>query len=151
MDAHCFPRYAEIMLDGIKIFSADTVWRAILADMGAVVTATPATADVNIDELEITQPTSPMALKAAILRAIDSGDVMRRLFGRDVSLPRLQGQIVMLLHKNGAMSVAAIKNALGYSPGASTHVVDNAIYQLRRAFGHDFIINENGTYRIGRL
>lgn len=139
------------MLNGIRIYSADSIWRIILADMGAIVTDASAVADVNLDELDIVLPISPMALKTTILQAVDSGDVMRRLFGRDVTLPRLQGQIVTLLDKNGPMSVAAIKDALGYSPGASTHVVDNAIYQLRRTFGHDFIINQDGAYHLGKL
>lgn len=139
------------MLKGIRVYTSDPVWRLILGDMGAVITDNAAVADVNIDDLNIEQPISPMMLKSAILSAIDSGDVLRRVFGRDVTLPHLQGQIVQLLYKNGGMSVAAIKDALGYSPGASTHVVDTAIYQLRRTFGHDFIINQDGAYHLGKL
>ena len=44
-----------------------------------------------------------------------------------------------------------LKLAVGLSPDITTHSVENAIYQLRKTFGHDFILNENGGYKIGRI
>ena len=49
------------------------------------------------------------------------------------------------------MTVDQLKCALGYSPDASTHTVDTAIYQLRRAYGRDFILNTDGVYSLGKL
>ncbi len=122
-----------------------------MADLNACVTDSPGVADVNMDSLDISLPTTPVALKTAILAAIDNADVTRRIFGRDVALPRLQARIVALLDKNGGMSVAELKDALGYSRAASTHAVDTAIYQLRRTFGRDFIRNKDGMYYIGEI
>ena len=76
---------------------------------------------------------------------------MKKIFGTSVILPRMQGQIVTLLYKTGGMRAPEIRSALGYSPNAATHTVDTAIYQLRRAYGRDFIINDNGVYRLGKL
>lgn len=139
------------MLSGIRIYTSDELWRQILTDLNATVTDTPGLADVNLDSLDIIMPTTPVALKAAILSAIADADVMRRIFGRDVVLARVPARIVALLDKNGGMSVAELKDALGYSRDASTHVVDTAIYQLRRMFGRDFIRNKDGMYYIGEI
>lgn len=139
------------MLSGIRIYTSDELWRQILTDLNATVTDTPGLADVNMDSLDVILPTTPVALKAAILSAIADADVMRRIFGRDVVLARVPARIVALLDKNGGMSVAELKDALGYSRDASTHVVDTAIYQLRRMFGRDFIRNKDGMYYIGEI
>lgn len=139
------------MLSGIRIYTSDELWRQILTDLNATVTDTPGLADVNLDSLDIIMPTTPVALKAAILSAMADADVMRRIFGRDVVLARVPARIVALLDKNGGMSVAELKDALGYSRDASTHVVDTAIYQLRRMFGRDFIRNKDGMYYIGEI
>jgi hypothetical protein len=63
----------------------------------------------------------------------------------------LHAQIVVQLYKSGGIDAAGLKSALGYSADTATHTIDTAIYQLRKMFGHDFIINENGVYRIGKL
>lgn len=139
------------MLKGVRIYASDTLWRQILTDFGATVLDAPTASDVNFDALNVTATLSPMQLKALILGAVDNSDIISRVVGRDVNLPRMQGQIVALLYKTGGMRTAQIKSALGYSPNAATHTVDTAIYQLRRAFGHDFIINDNGVYRLGKL
>ena len=76
---------------------------------------------------------------------------MREILGRDVHLPYIQAQIVILLYKSGGMSAADLRTALGYAPNATTHAVDTAIYQLRKLFGREFIINSNGVYKIGRI
>ena len=76
---------------------------------------------------------------------------MREIFGMSVSLPRIQAQIIVLLHKSGGMTGNELRDALGYAPDTTTHTVDTAIYQLRRTYGRGFIINTNGVYRIGKL
>lgn len=139
------------MLKGIRIYTSDALWRQILADFGACVLDAPTAADVNFDALGVTGILSPMQLKALILGAVDNSGIIERVLGQGVSLPRMQGQIVALLYKTGGMRAAQIKSALGYSQNTATHTVDTAIYQLRRAFGHDFIINDNGVYRLGKL
>lgn len=122
-----------------------------MTELRAIVPEAEALADVNLDSLDVALPITPVALKAAILTAIKEADVMHRIFGRDVALPRVPARIVSLLDKNGGMSITELKDALGYSRDASTHVVDTAIYQLRRMFGRDFIINKNGMYYIGKV
>ena len=144
-------RYAKIMLTGIRIYTSDELWRQILVDLNATICDAPGLADIDIDSLEIALPTPPIALKTAILAAMESADVVRRIFGRDIMLPRVPARIIALLDKNGGMSITELKDALGYSRDASTHVVDTAIYQLRRMFGRDFIRNKDGLYYIGEI
>lgn len=139
------------MLQGIRIFSADSAWRKILADLGAVVTDTSDAADVNLDALGICGVVTPMELKAAILDAMDVGPALVRIFGRCVRLPRMQLQIVMQLYRTGGMTGAQLRAAIGVAPDVTTHAVDNAIYQLRKTFGRDFIQNRDGVYSLGKL
>lgn len=143
--------YSEHMLNGLRIFSADPVWRQILGDLNAVVLDAPETADVNFDALKLDVPVAPAQLKAAAIAAANNSKIIVQIFGRDVALPRLQQQIVVLLYKTGGMSVADLKVGLGYSPSATTHTVDTAIYQLRKTYGRDFIKNQNGVYSLGKL
>ena len=44
-----------------------------------------------------------------------------------------------------------LKENIGFLPDITTHTVENAVYQLRKKYGHDFILNENGKYKIGHL
>ena len=96
-------------------------------------------------------PISPIQLKAALLDAADSSNIIRKIFGTNVRLSNLHTQIVVQLYKSGGMNAATLKSVMGYSADAATHTVDTAIYQLRKLYGHDFIINENGVYKIGKL
>lgn len=139
------------MLKGVRIYTSDTIWRQILTDFGATVLDAPTTTDINFDNLNISSPLTPMELKSAILNANDNALVLREIFGADVSLPRLQAQIIVSLYKSGGMTGNELKDALGYAPDVATHTVDTAIYQLRRAYGRGFIINSNGMYRLGKL
>ena len=139
------------MLSGVRIYTSDNIWRQILMDLGATVSNDANLTDLNFDELNIRQPVTPIELKAAILAAAEAGHILAEIFGKPVMLPRLQSEMVVLLHKTGGMTASELKVALGYAPDATTHVVDTAVYQLRRAYGHDFIINTNGVYKIGRL
>ncbi|MBD5400149.1 hypothetical protein HDR61_00135 [bacterium] len=139
------------MLNGIRIYASDDVWRQILTDLGAAVLDAPDAADINFDKLNILGPVSALELKSVILAALDNTDVLQKIFGGPVSMPRMQARIVTLLYKTGGMRCDEIKMGLGYSPNTATHTVDTAIYQLRRAYGRDFIINDNGVYRLGTL
>lgn len=140
------------MLDGIKIYSSDEVWRQILSELGATVSETPNTTYLDFDSIDITTPATAITIKSAIQNAIDGNiQLLHRIFGQNVQLPYIQAQIVLLLYKSGGMSANDLRSALGYSPNATTHAVDTAIYQLRKNFGRNFIINTNGVYKIGQL
>lgn len=140
------------MLDGINIFSSDSIWRHILSDLGANVSDAPIATGLDFDALNITTPISIMDLRSVIQHALDDDiRIIREIFGRNVQMPAIQAKIIILLYKSGGMSAVQLRTALGYSPDATTHTVDTAIYQLRRAFGHDFIKNVNGVYSIGKL
>ena len=139
------------MLKGIRIYSADAVWRNILRDLGATVLDAPTSGDIVLDSLNISMPVSMLELKAALLDAADNSKIIRKLFGTNVRMSALHARIIVQLYKSGGMSAGELKTALGYSADAATHTVDTAIYQLRKLYGHDFIVNENGVYRIGKL
>lgn len=139
------------MLKGIRVFSADGVWCDILRDLCATVPDTPINTDINLDSLNISMPVSPLELKAALIDASDASKIMHKVFGKNVRLSHLHTQIIVHLYKSGGMDAVTLKTALGYSRDAATHTVDTAIYQLRKMYGRDFIINENGVYRIGKL
>lgn len=139
------------MLNGVRIFTNDKIWRQILADFGATVTDAPTVTDVNFDDLAITDIITPLQLKAAILSATDYGRILNGIFGTHVSLPQLQAGIIVLLHKSGGMRYAELRSALGFMPNITSHAVDTAIYQLRQKFGREFIINTDGVYKLGKL
>lgn len=139
------------MLKGIRVYSADNVWRDILRDLGATVPDSVTGADINLDSLNIEMPVSPLKLKEALINASDNSKILFDIFGGGVKLSNLHAQIVVQLYKSGGIDAAGLKSALGYSADTATHTIDTAIYQLRKMFGHDFIINENGVYRIGKL
>ena len=139
------------MLSGIRVFSSDSVWQQILADFNATVVQDKMFADVNVDDLQLDLPISPAKLKSCIMDAADYADVLESVFGHQVSLSRLQSQIVVRLFQSGGMTADELKVALGYAENANTHTVDTAIYSLRKIFGHEFIKNDRGVYKIGRI
>lgn len=139
------------MLNGVRIFTKDEIWRQILADFGATVTDAPAVTDVNFDDLSISEIITPLQLKAAILSATDNRCILTGIFGTYVSLPQLQAGIIILLHKSGGMRYTELRSALGFVPNITSHAVDTAIYQLRQKFGREFIINTDGVYKLGKL
>lgn len=139
----------EYMLTGIRIFTSDIVWRGILTDLNATVLDAVTPTDLNLDDMDIRLPASPLELKAILLGAGDDSRILNKIFGRSVSLPYIQGRVVVALYKSGGMTSGELKSALGYAINTSTHVVDTAIYQLRRLFGREFIINLDGVYKLG--
>lgn len=151
MDRADLTRYGLNMLSGVRICSSDAVWRQILTDLNAAVVDAPVAGCLNFDALNIKSPVSMVELKSIILSAIDYSGAICSVFGHHVAMPRLQAQIVAMLYNSGGMTVAELKDALGISPDVATHTIDNAIYQLRKSYGREFIQNNNGTYSIGKL
>lgn len=139
------------MLNGVRIFTTDEIWRQILADFGATVTDAPSITDINFDDLRISDVITPLQLKAAILSASDNECILSQIFGSRISLPQLQSRIIVLLHKTGGMAYADLRGALGFIPNVTSHTIDTAIYQLRQRFGREFIQNTDGVYKLGKL
>lgn len=143
--------YSVCMLTGIRIFTSDKIWRQILTDFNATLVDSAILADVDLDSLELNAQITPLELKTMIIAALDDAEVLNSIFGQPVSLSPIQRQIIVRLQKSGGMSADELKLALGYAHDTTTHTVDTAIYGLRKLFGRDFIINENGIFRIGGL
>jgi len=143
--------YCENMFENIKIYTADKYWRQILTDLGAVIVDSQNGADLNFDDIDISGPISVIDLKNLIFDYMDDTEIICNIFGKNQVLPSLQHKIIVLLYKNPNMTMHDLKEALGVMPNMATHTVENAIYQLRKTYGHDFIQNIGGTYKIGRL
>ena len=143
--------YHLYMFTGIQIFSSDPIWRQIFSDLNATVHEKPSISVINFDDLSVPPSVGLMELKSLILDAADIGRVLYEIFGKNVSLPQIQSQLLVLLYKSGGMTANQLKHALGYAPEAATHTVDTAIYQLRKTYGHNFIRNTKGVYSIGEL
>ena len=139
------------MLGNVKIYTSDKYWNHILADLGACLVETPDVADVIFDELSINAPISVDDLQSLVVSQFNNNDIIANVFGRDVVLPALQRKIIVALYKKPNIQMRELKLAVGLSPDITTHSVENAIYQLRKTFGHDFILNEKGGYKIGRI
>jgi len=143
--------YPGNMFSGISIYCSDPIWCRILSELNATIADCTETAAVNFDELGIEPPITPLELKSEILNASDIGRQLHQIFGHPVSLPHIQGRIVVLLHKSGGLTSGDLRHALGYAPDVATHSIDTAIYQLRKLFGREFIKNQNGVYRLGKI
>jgi hypothetical protein len=139
------------MLENIKIYASDKYWNHILADLGANLVETPDVADVIFDDISINAPISVDDLQNLILSQFNNNDIIADIFGHDEVLPELQRKILVALYKKPNIQMGELKLAVGLAPDITTHSVENAIYQLRKTFGHDFILNENGGYKIGRI
>ena len=108
-------------------------------------------ADVVFDDINIDLPISVDDLQRVILDSLNNTDIITDIFGRYVVLPKLQHKIIIMLVKNPGITMPELKNLVGVLPGVTTHSVENAVYQLRKKYGHDFIINTDGKYTIGRV
>jgi len=139
------------MLNNIRIYTNDKYWAQILTDLGAVITDSQNIADIVFDDIDIQTPISIPELQQIVLDCANNTDIIGKIFGKNIYLPALQHKIVVLLYKNDGLNLADLKAALGVSPDITTHVVENAIYQLRKTYRHEFIVNENGKYKIGRV
>ncbi|HNY25719.1 MAG TPA: hypothetical protein PKJ33_04270 [Alphaproteobacteria bacterium] len=141
------------MLNGIRIHTGNSMWRKILIDLGASVMDDSSLSDVDIDSLNIPKQITPLELKSIILNAVEDNhqNILKKVFKKNIKLPRLQMDIVVLLFRTKGMSMNDMKAVLGYSPDIATHTIDTAIYELRKTYGKDFIKNKNGKYIIGGL
>lgn len=139
------------MFNGIKIYTADTYWNHIFNDLGADVVASPNIADVIFDDIDIKAPVYIYDLKNIILSAVDNREIIQKIFGKNVNLSQLQRKIIVMLYKNPDISLNELKSLLGVLPDVSSHAVETAIYQLRKIYGSDIIINTNGKYKIGKI
>ena len=87
------------MLNGMCVYSSDSVWRQILIDLGATVVDVPNVLDINIDKLNLSLPISPTILKSKILFALDYQNELNAIFGKDIpSLSQMQRQIIVALY-----------------------------------------------------
>ena len=140
------------MLSGIRIYSSDSTWRHILSELGATVTDAPNVLDINFDKIAPDSAISVIELRALIVNSADNTDILKSVFGNRIpQLSDIQRNIIVSLVRSGGMTGPELKNALGYMPDVATHTIDTAIYNLRKLCGHDFIINENGVYKIGTV
>lgn len=139
------------MMENIRIYTSDKYWYQIFSDLGLIVVDLPNLADVVFDDIDIETPISIMNLQTLILNHVDNADIIHKIFGKDVVLSNLQRKLIVFLYKNPDITMRELKIALGVSPDITTHSVETAIYQLRKKYGHNFIINTNGKYKIGQL
>jgi len=139
------------MFNGIKIYTADTYWNHIFHDLGADVVTSPNVADVIFDDIDVEAPVYIYDLKNIILSAVENRDVIQKIFGEDVKLSQLQRKIVVMLYKNPDININELKSLLGVLPDLSSHAVETAIYQIRKKYGQDVIVNTNGKYKIGKI
>lgn len=139
------------MADTVKIYTCDECWKHIFTDLGADVVDTPNIADVNFDDIKISKPISVAELQGIILNYSGNQDIIANVFGKYVLLPRLHQKIIVLLYKNPNISMNELKSYLGVLPDVATHTVENAIYQMRKNYGREFIINNAGKYKLGHI
>ena len=139
------------MAENIKIYATDKYWRHIFDDLGISVVDSKTTADVVFDEKNVPVPVSIPNLKSVIFDCVDNQDIIKKIFGKYIILPTLQRKIIINLYKNPNVSINELKELLGFLPDVTTHTVENAIYQLRKKYGRDFIINAKGKYKIGHI
>ncbi len=151
IDTRAIIVYHDGMFNGIRLFTTDPTWRQILGDLNATVTDAPGVGVLDFDKLGIKLPINITDLRATVLGAMDFSHLVTDIVGKNITLSPIQERIVALLYQSGGMSVADIKIALGYSPDVTTHVVETAIYALRKICGHDFIQNTDGVYKLGRV
>ena len=139
------------MTETIKIYTSDECWQHIFSDLGVAVVDAPNVADIVFDDINIKGPVSITELKSIIFSKLDNQDIIKSVLGRYIVLPKLQQKIIVSLYKNPDISINELKNNLGFLPDVTTHTVENAIYQLRKNYGRDFIKNAKGKYRLGRI
>lgn len=139
------------MIENIRIYTADKYWNQIFTDLGAVIVDSPSIADVVFDDIDIDMPVSIIDLQNIILNCVNNTDIVHDIFGTDVTLSNLQRKLVVMLYKNPDITMRDLKTVLGVMPNITTHAVETAVYQLRKKYGHNFILNNHGKYRIGQL
>lgn len=140
------------MLQGLHIYSSDDIWRHILSELGATVTDAPNVLDVNFDEIAPNAAITATELKSLILNSADNSKILQSVFhGAVPQLSDVQENIIVSLWRGGAMSGSELKNALGFMPDVATHTIDTAIYTIRKLCGREFIVLNNGVYKLGAV
>ena len=139
------------MLESVKIYASDGFWRHILADLGVNIVDSGEFADIDFDEIDINLPILVADLKKIIFDSLENREIITSVFGNYVVLPNLQHKIIVVLYKNPNITMQKLKYMLGLLPDVTSHTVENAVYQLRKTYGHDLIQNVNGKYKIGRI
>ena len=139
------------MLNGIRVFSGNPVWRHILSELGATLTDAPNVLDVNLDKIILDGPITPDELKSIIVKHADNTKILKSVFGKNIpQLSDMQQCVIVALVRGHGMTGTELKSTLAHMPVA-THTIDNAIYELRKLYGSDFILLENGVYKIGTV
>lgn len=139
------------MLNGIRVFSSDSTWRHILLSLGATVLDTPNVLDVNLDDIPLPAAISPEQLKSLIVQHADNTRILKSVFGNKIpQLSNIQQGIIVALRRSDGMTGPELKATLEHLP-ASVHTIENAIYDLRKLCGRDFIILKDGVYKIGSV
>ena len=139
------------MLESVKIYTSDKYWRHIFSDLGAAVVDVPDICDVNFDDVDIDTPVFIDDLTRIVFDAAQNQDIIASVFGKNVVLPNLQHKIIVALYKNPDITMHKLKEILGVLPDVTTHTVENAVYQLRKKYGYNLILNTDGRYKIGHI
>ncbi len=127
------------MLCDIKFWTNDAVWSRILSDLGALRVNEKSSAD-----LIFTQPSKKLnlvELQSFILENIQKNEnkILERIAGENYK--ELTGSMRKLIIDLSRGPVA---------PYTNSHSLDTTVYNLRKIFGRDFIINEDGKYKLGK-
>ena len=140
------------MPNTVQFWTDDKIWAGILTDMGYAVA--DATHGADFIWMPPSGPLTPMELRGEVLGQIDAARIadMRAIFGeRANTVGGVQEKIALMLYRRGGLTIRQINEFLGYSAETKTHTADTAIYQLRRTFGNQFIMCNNGIYSLGKL
>ena len=139
------------MLNGIRVFSSNPTWRHILLALGATVLDAPNVLDVNLDNIPLPAAISPTELKLLIVQHADNTQILKSVFGDNIpQLSNIQQGIIVALRRSDGMTGNELRAILEHLP-ASMHTIENAIYDLRKLCGHDFITLKDGVYKIGSV
>ena len=139
------------MMENVKIYTSDKYWSRILTDLGASVVDSCELADIDFDKIDFDNSITIDELKKVIFDSLENRDIITSVFGKYIVLPNLQHKIIVALYKNHDISIRKLKEIVGVLPDVTSHTVENAIYQLRKIYGHDLIQNVNGKYKIGHI
>ncbi len=139
------------MLDKVRIFCSDIFWLGILSDLDAVI-VTDKNDGVDFDKIAPVGAVSMSHLKEIILDEIENEwrKIEHEVFGKKVTVSELQKQILIALYKLDGATMQRLRESINTTT-ISNHALDNAVHELRRTFGREFIRCENGKYFINNI